>query len=133
MFLTKECDYSIRIIRALADGNKKTVEEICQSELIPYQYAYKIMKKMTRAGFVQGIRGRHGGYILNKPLDTFTIYDVVSSVDENLFMFECLRPDRKCPHSVGKNPCVVHSEFARIQKMVLDEMQGQTVSEVFSR
>jgi len=28
MLLTKECDYGIRVIRALADGTKKTVEAI---------------------------------------------------------------------------------------------------------
>jgi len=130
MFLTKECDYSLRIIRALIGGRKKTVEEICDIEYIPHQYAYKILKKLQHAGFVQSIRGRDGGYRLDKPLDTFTIFDVVSAIDSNLFVFECLREGKECPRNLSERLCAVHLEFERIQKLLVGEMRMKTMSEV---
>jgi len=131
IFFTKECDYGIRIIRALASGMKKTVKEICDAEHIPGQYAYKILKKLERAGFVSSLRGRDGGYRLAKSLDTFSIYDIVSAIDENLFIFECLLEGNRCPNNTDlKQPCAVHIEFDRIQNSLVAEMSKKTMLEI---
>ena len=133
MFLTRECDYGLRAIRALAGGGKMTVEEICGAELVPQQYAYKILKKLERAGLVQSIRGREGGYILIKSLSAFTIYDVVGAVDDNLYVNECLREKSACPHKKGEERlCAVHREFERIQGVLISEMRRKTLLEVVS-
>jgi len=130
MFLTRECDYGLRIIRALAEGGKRTAEEICGAESIPSQFAYKILKKLERTGFIQSSRGRDGGYWLVKTLDTFSIFDVVSSIDENLFINECLREDRPCHRDEPDNPCAVHIELERIQNVLMEEMKGKTILQV---
>jgi len=130
MFLTKECDYGLRIIRALASGEKTTAEEICAAESIPGQFAYKILKKLERAGFLQSSRGRDGGYWLIKPLNAFTIYDIVSSIDENLFINECLRDDRPCVRNHPEEPCAVHRELDRIQTVLVDELCKKSIIEV---
>jgi len=132
MFLTKECDYGIRIIRALADGQKKTAEEICDVENIPGQFAYKILKKMERGGFLQSCRGRDGGYWLVKSLDEITIHDIITTIDEYLFLNECLRDDRPCTRNPKSSPCAIHKELVRIQKRVVEEFQLKSIKEVVS-
>ena len=133
MLLTKECDYGTRIIRVLSDNRKKTVKTICDTEYIPEKYAYKILKKLELAGFLQSIRGRDGGYILIKPLDTFTLYDIVYAIDKNLYVFECLREDKFCLRNSPENRCSVHVEFERIQKLLTDEMKSKTMDKVLNR
>jgi len=130
MFLTKECDYGIRIIRALADGQKKTAEEICDIEDIPGQFAYKILKKMERGGFLQSCRGRDGGYWLVKSLDEITIHDVITTIDEYLFLNECLRSDRPCTRNPKSSPCPIHGELVRIQARLVDELRQKSLREV---
>lgn len=132
MLLTKECDYSLRIIRALHDGEKRTVQTICEQEYIPYKYAYKILKKLQHAGLLQNRRGPDGGYFLIKPLDSFTIYDVVMAVNKKLFLVECLRNDEYCPLSSGDTPCTVHLELARLQDLLMSEMQVKTMKELIT-
>ena len=134
MFLTKECDYGIRIIRALADGQKKSVESICALEHIPNKFAYKIIKKLHNAGFVQSMRGRDGGYRLVKPLDSFSIYDIISAIDGNLIVFGCLKDDNDCRHrnKGSDKACPVHLEYERIQSVLDSEMRSKTISELMS-
>ena len=132
MLLTKECDYGLRIIRNLAEGEKKVVGSICETEHIPYQYAYKILKKLERAGFVKSYKGREGGYKLAKALDTFTILDIASAVDKNLFLFECLREDKPCHFKVPDTPCAVHMEYERIQNILIREMGRNSISRIMS-
>jgi len=130
MLLTKECDYGLRIIRALADKEKRTVQKICDTEHIPHMYAYKILKKLQNAGLVQNKRGPDGGYFLIKPLDTFTIYDIVTAVDERLLIFECLTDGAQCPRNTGNSPCTVHCELVRIQTLLVHEMKARSMEEL---
>jgi len=132
MFLTKECDYALRTIRALAGGEKTTAQEICAGEHIPKQYAYKIFNKLEQAGFIKSYRGRDGGYQLARPLDSFAIHDVVCAIDENLFITQCLREDDNCPHKADNRLCTVHLELDRIQKVLVEEMRRKTILELAS-
>lgn len=51
MIITRETDYAIRILRSLADLQLKNIREISDEQLVPRQFAYKISKKLERAGF----------------------------------------------------------------------------------
>ena len=43
MIITKETDYALRILRVLLDGEKHSVAEMSETELIPNQFAYQIL------------------------------------------------------------------------------------------
>ena len=131
MLLTKECDYGVRIIRALADGTKKTVKAICEEEHVPHKYAYKILKKMQKAGLVKNRLGPNGGYLRSKPLEDFSLYDIVSAVDERVFLSECLRGDNDCPRNTSDEPCKVHHELNRLQALLVAEMKAKSITEIF--
>lgn len=128
--MTKECDYGVRTVRALADGGKKTVTEICSKELIPTPYAYKIMKKLEHAGILHSIRGRDGGYQLAKPLNTITLLDIVTAIDDHLFINECLSDEKHCPINDPNNPCSVHIELDRMQGLLVAELQSKSMQEI---
>ena len=130
IFLTKECDYGIRMIRSLAKGEKKTVQGIVETEKIPLQYAYKILKKLEKGGFVSSIRGRDGGYVLKKALSSYSLYDVATSIENNLFVFECLHKKDACIFREAEQPCRIHCEFERIQKVLIDELTSKSMAEV---
>jgi len=130
MLLTRECDYAMRIVRALADGMKRHVASICREEQMPVQYVYKIMKKLERAGLVRAVRGREGGYVLQRSVGELTPYDVVIAVEERPLVTECLRVDVECPRNTAKEPCVMHKEFARVQDVLTAELQRRTFQEL---
>ena len=54
LLITREADYALRIMRALAGGEQRTAADICQQEQIPDQFVYKIAKKLEKAGFFKG-------------------------------------------------------------------------------
>ena len=66
MFITRESDYAMRVIRALMWEPRLSVSEICERESITAPFAYKILKKLQNAGLVEGYRGVHGGYALKR-------------------------------------------------------------------
>jgi Rrf2 family protein len=129
MFITKESDYAVRIIRELADGGKKTVQYICEQEQIPHQYGYKILKKLEKGGLVCSFRGTNGGYCLAKKTSEITLFDALAAVDSLLFT-ECLGHGYNCPMNRGRKQCGVHAEFFRIQQMILAGLKEKSLAEI---
>jgi Rrf2 family protein len=130
MFISKECDYAVRIVRELADGGKKTAEEIGRNEKISHQFAYKILKKLEKGGLVRAYRGKTGGYTLTKSADAFSLYDVFSAIEGRMILTACLGNDFDCPMNTGDSPCGVHKEFVRLQEMIVAGLKEKTVSAV---
>jgi len=129
MFFTRECDYGFRIMRSLCDGEMRTVKSISEMENIPYQYTFKILKRLRDAGFLQTIRGRDGGYVLNTSLDDITIYDVAAALNENLFINNCLKKSSHCS-AKKREVCGYHQEIKRQQFILEKEMRSKKLSEL---
>ena len=53
MLITRECDYGVRIVRALAKGEKMCVNQICEKEDLTPAFVYKILKKLEKNGNCQ--------------------------------------------------------------------------------
>ena len=81
MLITRECDYAVRVVRALAAGGRMSVGDICDKEFITAPFAYKILKKLQKAEIVKGFRGVHGGYSLNRRAEDLTLYDIYTAID----------------------------------------------------
>jgi Rrf2 family protein len=130
MLISKECDYAVRIVRALADGGKRTAEDIGRMEKISHPFAYKILKKLEKSGLVQSFRGKAGGYALTMGVDKFSLYDVFSAVEERMILTACLQKGFACPMNKGDSPCRVHREFTRLQELLSAGLKERKLSEV---
>lgn len=130
MFITRECDYAIRVVRALADAEKKSVNVICEEEHVPVYFAYKILKKLEKAKIVSAIRGAVGGYQLAKDIKKITLYDIVSSVDAELFLNACLKEGFDCPRNPNETCCKVHVELDRIQNALMTMLKEKTMDQL---
>ena len=100
MLFTKESDYAIRVIRALQDGGKKTIKELCELEQIPSAFGYKILQKMNKSGLIEIRRGPKGGYQLAKDIGEFTLYDVVTGIEPDWNVFITLVSEMKAKRDV---------------------------------
>lgn len=133
MLFTRECDYAIRIMRALSANEIMSVPKICGKEQMPSPMTYKIARKLEKAGLLKSYRGNAGGYALNRNLDSITMYDVCAVIDPDILVAECMKDDHICPMNEEKSPCRVHCEFSRIQGMLVRELKKRSLEEVFRK
>ena len=85
MLITRECDYAVRVLRALAEEKRVSVSEICEKELITAPFAYKILKKLQKAGMVRGVSGCSWGIFSELwILIRSTLYDVYTAIDPGM-------------------------------------------------
>ena len=130
MIISRECDYAVRIIRALMSCEVQPVNEICNNEQIPVQYAYKILKKLTKSGLIRSHRGRQGGYQLETKLEDITLYDIMVAINDDLFINACMKPGFNCPLNPDGKQCGVHKEFCRIQDQIIMILKEKSIAEI---
>ena len=97
MIMTRETDYAVRILRALSCGERMTVRLVCDLELVPVQFAYKILKKLAACGYVEVFRGQEGGCRLKADLNELSLYDLMRCINDDIFVNACMDPGYKCP------------------------------------
>jgi len=130
MFMTKECDYAVRIVRCLSGMDIKPVRMICESENMPLPFAYKILKKLEKAKIVKSYRGAAGGYQLQKEPGSLNLLGIVSVVDRNLLINECLQENYECKNNQPGEHCNVHIELDRIQGILENALQEKSMLEL---
>lgn len=131
MLITRECDYAVRVLRAMAGKERVSVGEICEEELITAPFAYKILKKLQESGFVRGYRGVHGGYSLDCDLAEVTLYDVYTAIDPGMFIIDCLDPKYDCARNGrGGTACTVHRELCEIQGELSRMLRRRSLKEL---
>ncbi|MDD6155010.1 MAG: Rrf2 family transcriptional regulator [Eubacteriales bacterium] len=117
MLITREIDYSFRILRAIADGKIHSVKPMCDAESIPWKFAYKILGKLRDAGIVQNISGVHGGCRLIVDLHDVTALDIFTIVDGKPYVNRCMEQGYVCEWVTKKGtPCGINHNLSFIQK-----------------
>ena len=96
MIITKETDYALRILRVLLDGEKHSVAEMSETEFIPNQFAYQILRKLSAGNLVQVSRGALGGCELSCDLDATSLYDLMGVMGERGVLRDCMEPGYEC-------------------------------------
>lgn len=133
MKITREVDYGIRTIRALADGEVHTLKFICDKEHIPIASGYKVFRKLKENNMISiSIGAKSGGYKLLADPKKTTLLDVISALDDDIFINECLEDGYVCANNSNGKVCTVNRELCRVQKIMMEEMSKHTLYEIIN-
>ena len=132
MVITRETDYALRILRALLDGQLHTVGQISQEELLPQSFAYKILRKLDRAGLIQVVRGTAGGCRLACDLSNTSLYDLMLAMGERSGLSACMDPEYACSWRSCHGGCTVHGKLLEIQAKLDKELRSHSLREILT-
>ncbi len=128
MLITRETDYALRVLRALEDGEKKSIQEICNKEAAPKQFMYRIVKKLENMGWVSIFHGVRGGCCLAVDLETVSLYELMEGMNTEKMVSECLAPGYQCNRkAVCDDICHINIGFANIQRKIDEELKRYTI------
>jgi Rrf2 family protein len=131
--LTKRADYAIRAVVALAaaaPGERLSVRRIAADRAIPVRFLPLVMTDLVRAGLVEGLAGRTGGYRLARPSSAISILEVIEAIEGDSRRTTCVL--RGGPCNVN-GVCDVHEVFAATQAAMLRELGGATIASLAAR
>ena len=76
-------------------------------------YLAKQLQALSRAGLVQSVQGKSGGYVLTRPPQEITMLDVVEAIDGRDSPFECTEIRQRGPMATPPEACTEPCPIAR--------------------
>jgi len=120
--LSQRTRYTIRALLHLADrygDGPVQLAEIADAQNIPPKFLTVMLSSMRRAGLVESLRGREGGYWLAREPKDITYGEVVRLTRGSLGLLPCASrlAYRKCENCITEEQC----RLRRAMLMVRDE------------
>ena len=127
--LTKRGDYAVRAMIALArgDGALQSVRTIADEMAIPPRFLPQVMADLVRAGLVEAVQGRSGGYRLSAPAAGISLLAVVEAAEGPSHRETCVLRSGPCGRD---GDCAVHAAFAAAEESMLAALSSATIAEV---
>lgn len=136
MKLSRKGEYALRALICLglgeAFGRKQLrVAEIANSDNIPEKFLEQIMNDLRDGGFVEGQRGRNGGYRLARPAGQISLGQVIRHVEGPLAPIACASHTAyercSCPDEAN---CGLRMLMLDVRNAISDILDRHTLSSV---
>lgn len=117
--------YALRVLVDLAENQGDgyiTLKEVAERQEISEKYLEIIVKELVRAGILEGLRGKGGGYRLGHPAEQIKVMDVLCTLEGDLAPVACLAD--------GSKPC---SRAADCRTLPLWKGLNEVVSSYLSK
>jgi len=97
--IPKKIDYIVKVLEELKkEGNKMplSLKKIAKRNNISERYLKQIMPYLEERNIVKSIKGRNGGYFLNKNLKDITLFDIFDALNAPLDVAPCDKEKKNC-------------------------------------
>jgi Rrf2 family protein len=103
---------------------------VAQRQDISVKYLDQLMAILKSAGFIRGIRGAKGGYILAKAPNQIKLSDVFNCLEGPVTTVECVEDEDYCARAAD---CVTRQVWTQVQEAITDVLQSITLQDLVDR
>jgi Rrf2 family nitric oxide-sensitive transcriptional repressor len=130
MRLTVYTDYSLRVLMYLAvhAETKPTIAEIASSYGVSRNHLMKVVQQLGRAGYVETVRGKHGGVRLARAPEEIVLGEVVRRAEPDLALAPCFDP-AGAPCAITP-ACMLRGALHQARTAFLDVLDGYRLADL---
>ena len=131
MIVSTKGRYALRVMVGLAMGDRERyipLKEIAETEGISQKYLESIMTVLSKAGFVDAVHGKGGGYRLNRHPGEYTIGAILKLTEGSLAAVSCTsQGTAACDRT---ECCHTKPMWDKLDKMIDDFFEGITIGDL---
>ena len=131
MIVSTKGRYALRVMVSFAQrGTDEYVplKEIAEAEGISQKYLETIMTTLSKAGFVDAVHGKGGGYRLNRKPEEYTIGSILKLTEGSLAAVSCTSQGAAaCSRT---ECCQAKPMWDRLEKLIDDFFEGITLADL---
>ena len=131
MIVSTKGRYALRVMVCFAQRGRDEyipLKEIAEAEGISQKYLESIMTVLSKAGFLDAVHGKGGGYRLNRAPEEYTIGSILKLTEGSLATVSCTTQGAAaCSRSTC---CQTLPMWERLDKMVDDFFEGITLADL---
>jgi Rrf2 family protein len=132
MKLSTRCRYGLKAIINIAKHYKSgTIKrsDIALQIGISSAYLENILISLKNYGLIKTVRGSNGGYIMEKPPECITMYDIIFALDGS-FAPVCVENAEGCGQ---KKHCPAHSFWISFNQMQMTLLKSTTLQNIIEK
>jgi Rrf2 family protein len=101
---------------------------------VPAAYLAKHLQALSRAGIVEAVAGKHGGYRMVRPASDVTLLDVVEAIEGRAPAFRCTEIRQRGPAALPAQEyrvaCSITRAMYKAEAAWRDELRSQTIADL---
>ena len=131
MIVSTKGRYALRVMVSFAQRGCEEyipLKEIAEAEGISQKYLESIMTTLSKAGFVDAVHGKGGGYRLNRSPEEYTVGSILKLTEGGLSAVSCTAQGAAaCSRT---ECCQAKPMWDRLDKMIDDFFEGITIADL---
>ena len=131
MIVSTKGRYALRVMVHFAQrGGEEYIplKEIAEAEGISQKYLESIMATLSKAGFLDAVHGKGGGYRLNRPAEAYTVGSILKLTEGGISAVSCTSQGASACYRT--ECCQAKPMWDRLDKMIDDFFEGITIADL---
>lgn len=132
MNFTAKSRYALKIMMDLADFDNDGLQQrqkIAARQGISPDFMDHIMARLRSGGLVESIRGRQGGFRLQRSPAEISLWDIFCAVEDSLFPVQCVE-EAGC-HL--ESQCIAHDAWSDVATIIRSELSKRTLGDILKK
>lgn len=134
MLVSTKGRYALRVMLELAQSQPDAympLPLIAQRQGISEKYLESIIAILSRAGLVDGLRGKGGGYRLTRPTADYSVGEILRLTEGSLAPVTCLEgAENPCPRA---GECTTLPMWQKLDDLINTYLDGVSLSDLLSQ
>ena len=126
MMVSTKGRYALRVMIDLAEHNTRDyipLADIAKRQEISEKYLESIVGVLSKKGLVESLRGKGGGYRLNRSPEEYTVASILKVTEGSLAPVACLENEvNTCPRTIDM--------WTKLYKLIDDFFEGVTIADL---
>jgi len=131
MIVSTKGRYALRVMIDLAEHQAERyvpLKEVAERQEISEKYLENILKVLVQNGFLEGLRGKGGGYRLTRTPDQYTVAEILLLTEGSLAPVSCLVP--AAPACERMPNCRTYTMWKGLNDMIADYFGKITLADL---
>lgn len=132
MKLTSYTNYALRSLQlaALKSPDLVRVDDVARIHNLSRPHIMKIVHELGRAGYLETVRGRGGGFRLARPPEDIVVGEVVRMTEGPLDVVECFNPEKNTCPLMGI--CILSKKMREATAAFMAVLDDLTIAQIAS-
>ena len=133
MIVSTKGRYALRVMIDLAEHRTEKyvpLKEVAARQEISEKYLENILKVLVQNGFLEGLRGKGGGYRLTRDPDQYTVGGVLTLTEGSLAPVSCLVQGAPTCQRIGS--CRTYQMWKGLDDLIEDYFSHITIADLAS-
>ena len=131
MIVSTKGRYALRVMIDLAEHQAERyvpLKEVAARQDISEKYLENILKVLVQNGFLEGLRGKGGGYRLTRSPDQYTVAEILLLTEGSLAPVSCLTPGAPACERMAN--CRTYTMWKGLNDLITDYLGKITLADL---